>query len=298
LKTTPKIVQLLINPSAGHGRVNAVISAATHQFREPEWKLLVHVLSGPEEAYVLTQDAVRKKRFAVIVAGGDGTINEVARALSRKKTALGIIAVGTGNGFARDLGIPLNPVKACAVIAATKMAQVDLGSLNDERVFVSICGAGFDAWAARRANQLRWINKFSGFMRYLVSGVLASLEFKAPVVKVSVDGKTHEGPCLLVTVANGEQYGFGATIAPGASLSDGKLDILLLPPLNVISLLRNAIHLYSKKPLLGATRLIGKKIRIESVDKTDLPLHIDGETVGLGPANIRILPRALKVIIP
>lgn len=258
----------------------------------------MHVLSGPEEAYVLALQAARKNRYAVIVAGGDGTINEVARALAGRKTALGIIAVGTGNGFARDLGIPLNPEKACIVIAAGKISRVDLGSLNDERVFVSICGAGFDAWAARRANQLRWINRFSGFLRYLVSGMLTSIEFKAPKIRVTVDSKSYEGPCLLVTVANGEQYGFGATIAPGASLNDGKLDVIILPPLNVISLLRNVLRLYTKKPLIGAHRLIGKKIHIEGLEGAEIPLHVDGEAVGLGPANVRIRPRALNVIIP
>jgi diacylglycerol kinase (ATP) len=289
---------LLINPSAGHGRVNVVIQAASRHFKEPQWRLLVKVLTSPEEAYVLTRDAVRRGYYAVVVAGGDGTINEVARALSGKKTALGIIPVGTGNGFARDLGIPLDPEKACANLLKSTIHKIDLGSLNEERVFVSICGAGFDAWAARRANEMRWINRVSGFMRYLVSGITTTFEFKPQQLRVRVDAESYEGPCLLVTVANGEQYGFGATIAPGAILTDGKLDVVILPPVNPVTLVRNVIRLYTKKPFLGGRRMIGKKISIQSMNGAEPPLHVDGETTGLGPAKIHVLPRALSVLLP
>lgn len=264
----------------------------------PKRKLLVKILTGPKQAYILARESVRKGCYAVLVAGGDGTINQVARALAGSKTVLGIIPAGTGNGFARGLGIPLNFEKACLIAGAGKISKIDLGTLGRERVFVSICGAGFDAWAARRANQMRWINRFSGFLRYLVSGILAGLEFKPQTLRVTVDSRIFEGPCLLVTVANGKQYGFGATIAPDASLNDGKLDIVLMPPANIMTMLRNSIRLYTKKPLISVTHLQGKKIKIQGIGGNEAPLHIDGESAGMSPVQISVKPGALSVLIP
>lgn len=277
--------------------MRAVLDAAARHFKEPDWKLESRVLANAEEGYQLALGATQKRLYAVFVAGGDGTINEIARALAGTKTSLGIIPVGTGNGFARDLMIPLNADKACERLLRSVVTKVDIGSLNDERVFVSICGAGFDAWAARRANAMRWINQISGFLRYLVSGLVTVLEFRPPHLRIVVDKETYEGPCLLVTVANGEQFGFGATIAPGANLFDGKLDVVILPPVNPISLIRNALRLFSKKPMIGATRMSGKKIHIEGSNGREAPLHVDGESVGMSPARIEVRAKGLQVLL-
>jgi diacylglycerol kinase (ATP) len=291
-----KTALLLVNPNAGRGQTNKIIASASRHFKEPQWKLLVKILTGPEEAYVLAKDAARKSYGAVLVAGGDGTINEVARALVGKKTPLGVIPAGTGNGFARGLKIPLNIDKACAILSLGKLGKVDVGTLNGEKVFVSICGTGYDAWAARRANSLRWINRLSGFMRYLVSGVLTAFEFKPARLRVTVGKETLEGHFLLVCVANGEQFGFGATIAPGALLHDGILDVVLVPPMSIWHLAVNGTRMMQGKALHKARRFSGTKIQIEALDGGEVPMHVDGEFAGSAPADILLRHKSLNVL--
>lgn len=289
---------LLVNPNAGRRQANTIIASASRHFNEPGWRLLVKVLTGPEEAYVLAAKAARSGKTAVLVAGGDGTINEVARALAGRKTALGVIPAGTGNGFARGLNIPLNIGKACAALSRGRIARVDVGTLNGEKIFVSICGTGYDAWAARKANSLRWVNRLSGFLRYAVSGFMTAFLFTPPELRVSVGKQRFEGPCLLACVANGEQFGFGAYIAPGARLDDGILDVVLLPSMSLLDIARNGIRMFRKKPLLHARRFSGKKVIIESLDGKPAPMHVDGEYAGNGPAVIGIRRNALNVLVP
>jgi diacylglycerol kinase (ATP) len=298
LKRSYKTAILLVNPNAGRGQTNSIIASASRHFKEPQWKLLVKILTGPEEAYILAREAARKKYHAVLVAGGDGTINEVARALIGKKTALGVVPAGTGNGFARGLKIPLNIEKACAALAQGPIGKVDVGTLNGEKVFVSICGTGYDAWAARKANSLRWINRFSGFLRYLVSGVMTAFEFKPARLRITVGKETVEGLYLLACVANGEQFGFGATIAPGALLHDGLLDIVLVPPMSLWHLALNGTRMMRAKPLYRTHRLSGSKITITSLDGSETPMHVDGEFAGHCPAVIVLRPKSLNVLLP
>ena len=260
--------------------------------------MITRVLSTAEEAYLLSRDWAKKKHRVVLVAGGDGTINEVARALVGSSTALGVIPAGTGNGFARGLKISLDLEAACAALTKGKTARVDVGILKGGKVFVSICGTGYDAWAARRANSLRWINRLSGFMRYAVSGFLTAFEFKPAQLRVVVDQETVEGPFLLVCVANGEQFGFGATIAPGALLHDGKLDVVLVPPMGLWSLARNGLRMFQSKPLLKSRRLSGSRISISALDGKDTPMHVDGEFAGSCPAQIKLRKRSLRVLVP
>src|SRR5688572_27862710 len=118
-----KTVQLLINPSSGGRRVNNVLESAGRHFQGPDWRLLAQVLRGPEEAYVLARASAEAGRWAVLVAGGDGTINEVARGLLGSKTRLGVLPAGTGNGFARALGLPMGMEEACkALLGAESFA--------------------------------------------------------------------------------------------------------------------------------------------------------------------------------
>ena len=113
-----------------------------------------------------------------------------------------------------------------------------------------------------------------------------------------MDGLAIEGPCLLAVVSNGDQYGFGVTVAPGALLDDGWLDVVLVPPMNLFKLALNGIRAWQGKPLLGARRLKGKNISIESLEARELPVHLDGESAGNTPLKLRIRPKALRILTP
>lgn len=294
----PKNIQLLINPAAGSRRVNRVISAATLHFPAPAWKLHIKVLASPEEAYVLSRQARRRRYFAVLVSGGDGTLNEVGRALAGGQTALGIVPGGTGNGFARSMGIPLSPDKACAMLARAKPRRTDIGFLDEDRAFLNVCGFGYDAFAAGQANRLRWIGRISGLLRYISAGLIALFKFKPQRFEIKADGFRHEGPALLLCVANAEQYGFGAVIVPGALPFDGRLDGVIVPPLPVPLFLAACVQTLRGKRIKGAHYFSGKKIEIRLSAPGEAPLHLDGESAGFAPATIKVKRGALRVLLP
>jgi diacylglycerol kinase (ATP) len=298
LSIPPKKIWLLVNPNAGQRRTRRIVAAAEKYFRAPAWRLAVTVLSGPGEAARLAAQAAQRAFYAVLVAGGDGTVNEVATALAGKKCALGVIPGGTGNGFARALKLPLRPEEACEALSRGRLRQIDLGGAGKGRAFVSTCGVGFDAWAAGRANELRWVNRVSGFLRYLSASLLSAFEFRPLNLKVTVDGLAIEGRCLLAVVSNGDQYGFGVSVAPGALLDDGWLDVVLVPPMNLAKLAFNGFRAWQGRALFGVRRLKGKSIVIESLEARELPVHLDGESAGTTPLKLRIRPKALKILLP
>ncbi len=291
-------MQLLINPSSGGRRVNRVLESAGRHFQGPEWRLLAHVLGGPGEAYLLARASARAGRWAVLVAGGDGTINEVARALLGSKTRLGVIPAGTGNGFARALGLPMGIEKACRALVGAGSFACDAGILDRQRIFVNVCGVGADAWIAARANELRWVTRVSGFLRYAGAGLMSVTGFRPPSLSIKADGlKVFEGPVMAAVVANSEQYGLGTVIAPGARLDDGRFDLIVVPPLPLLSFLAASLRMLRGLPVRQALRLTPRSVEIRVLEGR-APVHLDGEPAGFAPLRIRMKRSALRVLRP
>jgi diacylglycerol kinase (ATP) len=293
-----KHLLFLINPGAGQKAAARIKAIAPAVFPAGQWRLEFVDLRHWREIRPLAKDAASKGAYAVVAVGGDGTLNQVAPALAGTRCRLGIIPAGTGNGLARALGIPLRAEDACRVLAGGHERRIDLGSVDKGRAYVNILGLGWDAWIATRANELRWLNKISGFLRYLGAGILCLGKIGAQAVTVELDGKKVAGEFLVVVVANSPQYGFGCTVAPGADLSDGRFDVVCLPRIGALDFLRNLTRLFSQKPLLGADFYRAKRIKLLSGGPQDWPIHVDGEPGGTTPATITVKHRALRVLVP
>ena len=288
----------LINPGAGQRAAVKVRAVAPALFPSAEWQLDFVDLKNWREIRPLARAAAAKGAFAVVAVGGDGTINQVAPALVGTRCRLGIIPAGTGNGLARALWIPLDTDGACRVISAANEQSIDYGAMDLERGYANMLGLGWDAWIAARANQLRWMNKISGFLRYLGAAILCLPKLGTQAVKLEIDGKSVQGEFLVVAVANSPQYGFGCTIAPAALLNDGYFDVVCLPPIGPITFARNLPRLFTKQPLLGANFYRAKKVKLMSAGAEELPIHLDGEPGGTTPATITVRPKALRVLVP
>jgi diacylglycerol kinase (ATP) len=297
---TPKKKRLvfLINPGAGQRAAAKIKAIAPALFPVSQWSLDFIELKDWREIRPLAARAAAQGAFAVVAVGGDGTINQVAPALVGSRCSLGIIPAGTGNGLARALGIPLNAEAACRVLALSRVKAIDFAAMDLERGYANMLGIGWDAWIAARANRLRWLNKISGFLRYLGAGILCLPKIGAQSLRLDLDGVKLEGRFMVVAVANSPQYGFGCTIAPEALLDDGKLDVVCVPVIGPIDFVRNLTRLFSKKPLLGAGFYRARHIKIYSAGPTELPIHLDGEPGGTTPATITVKPKALRLLVP
>ena len=230
---------------------------------------------------------------AVVAVGGDGTVNEVARGLKDTKTALGILPMGSGNGFARHLNIPIRPQKALEMINHSEPINVDYGLANG-RLFVSTCGTGFDAVVA---DNFAGSNK-RGFMTYLQNTLKVAFSYQPQTYHIVGDGLDVPHKAFLITFANANQWGYEAMIAPKASVQDGKMDIMLMSSHAILGSASLALRLFTgsidNSYFMDTIR--AKEITLEREEVA--PFHIDGDPVEMEKdIHIKIVADGLKVLV-
>lgn len=230
---------------------------------------------------------------AVVAVGGDGTVNEVARGLKDTKTALGILPMGSGNGFARHLNIPIRPQKALEMINHSEPINVDYGLANG-RLFVSTCGTGFDAVVA---DNFAGSNK-RGFMTYLQNTLKVAFSYQPQTYHIVGDGLDVTHKAFLITFANANQWGYEAMIAPKASVQDGKMDIMLMSSHAILGSASLALRLFTgsidNSYFMDTIR--AKEITLEREEVA--PFHIDGDPVEMDKnIHIKIVADGLKVLV-
>jgi YegS/Rv2252/BmrU family lipid kinase len=289
-------VRAILNPRAG---VAAQGTRAAVERGRPGWRsYAVSLTTAPGHATELARQAVADGADAVLAVGGDGTVNEVARGLLGTGVPLGIVPVGSGNGLARALGIPLAPVPALRALETATRRAIDVGFLNG-RPFLNVAGTGFDAAVGQAFHE----HGKQGGRRGLLGYVLLSLrEFRAyrnPQLLLEMPGARLELRPFVLTFANGPQYGSGAVINPGARLDDGSLEIVLYEESSRLATLAAAPRLF-----LGAVERLAGYRRIAAAHATvtaaaPLPLHVDGDP--LPPARrvqVDLQPHALAILVP
>ena len=239
---------------------------------------------------------------AVIAVGGDGTVNEVAKGLVKgerskvkgeRETALGIIPMGSGNGFARHLNIPIRPQKALEMINHSEPISVDYGLANG-RLFVSTCGTGFDALIA---DHFAGSNK-RGFATYFQNIIHDIFSYTPQTYHIVGDGLDVTHKAFLITFANANQWGYEALIAPKASVQDGKMDIMLMSSHAILGSASLALRLFagSIDDSHFMDTLRAKEVTLEREEAA--PFHIDGDPVEMEKdIHIRIVPDGLKVLV-
>ncbi len=240
-------------------------------------------------------DRAEAEDFDVVFAvGGDGTVHETAKRLIGRKPALGILPIGSGNGFARHIGLPLDPMVTLDAVRGGRIVTIDTAEVNGHP-FLGVMGIGFDAVVADRfaASHVR------GLETYLKEGLRAFAEFHAEEYEVTCAGETRREKAFVIAIANASQYGNNARIAPLASLQDGLLDLvivhdlkLLTAPLLLARLFQGTLHRGGGVSMVQCT---DARIRRPAAG----PAHLDGEPFAL-PEEIvvRIVPSSLRLIVP
>ena len=230
---------------------------------------------------------------AVVAVGGDGTVNEVARGLRDTQTALGIIPMGSGNGFARHLNIPVRTNKAIEMINHSEPISVDYGLANG-KLFVSTCGTGFDAVIA---DHFAGSNK-RGFATYLQNVLHEVFSYQPQTYHLVGDGIDLTHKAFLITFANANQWGYEALIAPKASVQDGKMDIMLMSSHAILGSASLALRLFTgsidDSHFMDTLRT--KEITLEREDAA--PFHIDGDPVEMEKdVHVKIVADGLRVLV-
>jgi len=286
-------VKFIINPIAGFRRDKQFVIERLQKL-STEFDAAIEITSCRGDAKNIASAAVREGFDIAVAVGGDGTVNEVASGLVGSGTALGIIPLGSGNGLARSVGIPMNTEDAIRVICNSHRRRIDVGRAGHRNFFV-VTGVGFDAAVGKLFDE----TSMRGPLPYFYLGIKQLMSYQPREVQLRFDGQTLTLTPFLVTVANTCQYGNGAMIAPHALCDDGQLDICVVTDSNKMNILRHVPSLFNGT--IDQRSLIQYYQSTDIVIEGDAPLifHVDGEPDSVnGTLNISILPQALQVIAP
>ncbi len=287
----------IFNPQSGRNRRRPGLAAAIRDFiaaRALDAQL--RTTEGPGHATELARTAVHAGAEVIVAVGGDGTMNEIAQGVVHTPAALALVPCGSGNGLALHLGLPLSPLAALAVATgpAGRIAAVDTGEA-DGRPFFNAMGVGLDAEVSARFNRLTR----RGLPAYVRTAWRTWREVRPQCVTISGGGRTERLNALLVAVANSDQYGNHARIAPGARVDDGRLDLVAVRATGLPGALALVPRLFlgtlDRSP--HVLRLGGTRFTIER----DGPgaLHTDGETHPAGArVEVAVRPRSLRLVVP
>jgi YegS/Rv2252/BmrU family lipid kinase len=279
----------IVNPNAGSknkAKYTKLIQLIKSNDAHSIWET-----TEPLEAVGFAQKAIDEGATRIIAVGGDGTINEVASVLVGKSIPLGIIPVGSGNGLARHLNIPLNYKKAFqkALVGAT--IKIDVGHINN-RPFFCTAGVGFDAAVAHRfAN-----SKGRGLLNYIKATIITLFKYKP--IQVSINNAPVEN-IFSLSIANANQFGNNAFISPFSNIQDGQLELVKIGILNKLQAGIIAVRLFKKSiHHSNDVHIIACKTASIYYVK-NAPIHIDGENLVTDNEllNITISPFALNVIV-
>lgn len=286
-----KSVLFIVNPNSGIGK-----------YKRFEKILAKEMPANKENSTIIyTQYAGHAKEIAkkesgnydvIVAVGGDGSINEVGQGLINTEAALGIIPVGSGNGLARSLKIPLKINKAIQLIYKEEVKIIDIIRINNEHFF-NVGGIGFDA----NIGHLFDASKERGFLSYLKIVVKAYFTYKPIDYEIVIDGFTKKIKAFLVSFANSNQWGNNFYISPLSRIEDGKLEVCVLKPFSffyapiiAFALFSKSIHRLPKINIYSAKTVVVK-------NDNDLKYHIDGEPRNtFNSLKIEVIPKSLKVV--
>jgi diacylglycerol kinase (ATP) len=281
----------LVNARSGANRrrdVAAIIAGTC------TWEHEIVPCGSKDELDAVIASAAARHVRAIFAVGGDGTIHEVARRLIGTELALGVLPTGSGNGFARHLGLPMNLRAALRACSAMRIEIIDTATVNG-LPFINMMGIGFDAWIADAfANA-----GTRGLATYLRVGLRGFRRYEPEEYEVTVDGAMSNRRAIVIAVANASQYGNNARIAPLASMQDGILDVTLIEhaPLFRVPMLAAQLFSGTFHRARGVATMRGRSITIRR--QSAGAAHLDGEPVTLPELlTIEIVPRSLRVIVP
>ncbi|MDT0633999.1 lipid kinase [Spectribacter hydrogenoxidans] len=290
---TERQALLLINPNSRSGAGGA--EALTTRLRQGGLGVIQVAPNGPDNIAAAIREH-RQRIDRVIVGGGDGTVNAALPGVAASGLPMGVLPLGTANDFARSLGVPLEPLAACDVIAADHVRRIDLGECNG-RYFVNVAHIGFAVEIARRSDGDT--KKLMGPLAYPYAAWTAFRTRRRFTAEIrGDDGPWRRLRAIQVSVGNGRFYGGGIPIAEDAAIDDGRLDLYAIPAHRDGSLLAMIPALR-----VGRTREHGQietlaASRIEVRTRQPKTIAVDGEPGGKTPASFRVHPGLLAVYAP
>ena len=292
-------IYVIMNPIAGHSKVEDLQPAIEKHFSDLGWSYEIYETTGKENLSQVARDAHKHGADLVVAAGGDGTVSGVVNGLVKEDVPLGIIPVGTGNGLARAMGIPLAPQEALKLLTGDHIVEcLDAMQVGDKYYILNV-SAGISSRAMRETTPE--VKRRLGVLAY-AQNILKDLAKKQTAVfKLSLDGNDVRLRAAEVLVANGTIRQEGPLLFGDRDFyHDGELEVNILTATQTKDYVRLAWDLLlDKQDSSGSLKdlTVKHEIRLD-VSGGHLPVQGDGEVIGKTPVDIKMVPGALQVIIP
>ena len=287
-----KDITFIINPISGTHSKDEIpnIIESTLDMEQFNYELRFTEYAG--HAAEIAHECAEKGQEIVAAVGGDGTVNEVARSLTHTNTALAIVPCGSGNGLARHLCLPMDARKTIEFINACNIEDFDYGVINGLPFFCT-CGMGFDAFISLKFAEAGK----RGPITYVENVLKEGLKYKPETYVVEDETGKMRHKAFLIACANASQYGNNAYIAPGATMKDGEMDVIIMEPFDVLDAPQIAADLFMKT--LGNNSKIktfrAKQIHIHR--KEPGAIHFDGDPMMTGTdIDVHIEHNGIKIL--
>jgi YegS/Rv2252/BmrU family lipid kinase len=284
---------VLVNPSAGGGRVRDLLGEVEVTLRDLEVNYRLVLTTGLEHGCEEARAAARDGEIPVVMSG-DGLVGQVGGVLAGGEVPLGVIPGGRGNDFARVVGIPTEIRAAVELLVAGRTRAVDVGEVNGRR-FLCIASCGFDSDANRIANEARLVK---GNLVYAYAALRAMAAWKPARFELVLDGERWVHTGYSVAAANSKAYGGGMFLAPDAELDDGRLDVVCVGEVGKLRYLANLPKVFKGRHVENEEVTVRRAAEVEISADRPFAVYADGDHLADLPATIRVLPRALHVIVP
>lgn len=286
-------IKFIINPAAGHGESKDAIKKIHDKMKASGFKYSISISGYEGHVETIAKEAVEELYTDVVAVGGDGTVLETFNGIFNNNINLGIIPAGTGNDFAKMLGISKNIDKALDKIVEGKTKKIDIGIVNN-KYFLNVVGMGIDGEIVEKTSKVKKILK--GSAAYVYSTFSSLAQYKCKNVRIEIDGEVYYRKVFLVAVGNGKYFGGGMKITPGAEIDSEDFEVVIINKMSKPKFTILFRKVFSGKHVHEdpVEVFYGKKIKIESMD--NLLVNADGNIIGDSTANIHILPKAQLVI--
>jgi YegS/Rv2252/BmrU family lipid kinase len=284
-------VTVILNPRSGRQRAAPLRPEAEKLAHVQHAELTVRMIEGPGDGTRFAHEAVANGADRVIAIGGDGTLNAVAAGLVGTPVPLGIVPMGSGNGYARSLKLPRDPLVALHTAFTGKAEPMDVCYMND-RLFLGTAGIGFDARVAWKFDQSTGRGMWT-YMRIILREILGADPMR---VVTKANNAVREDQVLMMVFCNTREFGNGAVISPGSAPDDGlaELRIVAKPPFlpMIIAFIRMYNGRIDGSPYVNT--IVTKEAEVHQAGRI---AHLDGEPVEIGnTVRFRLDPRKLQVV--
>lgn len=289
-------LKVIYNPTAGRGRARRHVREVEEYLRSRGARADCEPSTGPDDLVRIAAESSRAGYDRVVVCGGDGTLNLALREFDLARGTLALIPTGSGDDFARVVGLPRRNIKAaCDVVLDGRVREVDVALANDLR-YLGVAGLGFDSEVAEYAN--RHVKFLRGSAVYLYAILRVLPRFTPRPVHIRTESGSRDARIMFAAIGNTRQYGGGIRITPDAIIDDGLLDLCIVHESTRAELLKTLPKAYTgahvKSPFVEMGR--GREFHLDG--EHPMAVYADGEPLTRTPVSFGVANERLKICVP